>query len=455
MASTHAPASWLESANAPDCPFSLANLPLAILRKVDEQGEFGVLATVVGDRAVDLTPLIEAGLFAECKHIEELEAAFEESSWTPPDGLSRDALREVRTVLQKFFADASPGTGASGKQTQRLREKCLSPLDTAEWYLPATMMNYTDFYASVHHATNVGSMFRPDNPLLPNYKHIPIGYHGRASSLVISGTPIARPSGQMQPDPQSPPVFGPCKRLDYELEMGCVIATGNEIGEPIGINDVEQHVLGLCIVNDWSARDMQAWEYQPLGPFLAKNFATSVSPFIVTLDALEPYRVAGPTRRPGDSTPLPYLTPEPALAAKAGFDIQLQVSIRTRKMAEANIPAHRISSGSFKDMFWTFGQMIAHHTSGGCNLIPGDLLASGTISGPEPESRGCLLELTWDGPPHNGPDGKPKPRKPITLPTGETRVFLEDGDEVIFDAVCSKPGLPPIGFGQCRGTIVG
>ena len=445
MARPSNPLSWLDSANIPDCPFSLANLPLAAMRKVDSEGEFGVLATVLGDKAVDLLPLIEAGLFDDCPHADELEPIFEEMNWTVSP-VTRGALTDVRTVLQKFFAAGEAGTGSSGQQTKRLRAKCLSPLETAEWYLPATMMNYTDFYASIHHATNVGSMFRPDNPLLPNYKHIPIGYHGRASSLVISGTEIRRPSGQTKPDGQDSPIFGPSKRLDYELELGCVISYGNEIGMPIPMAQANNHILGLCLVNDWSARDIQAWEYQPLGPFLAKNFATSVSPFIVTLDALEPYRIPGPSRAPGDPAPLDYLKP----GAADGFDISLDVSIRSAAMAKAGLPPHRLSRGSFKDMFWTFSQMITHHTSSGCNLLPGDLLASGTISNAEPSSRGCMLELSWDG---NGPDGKPKPRKPIELPTGEKRTFLEDGDEVIFDACCRREGLPTIGFGQCRGIV--
>jgi len=444
------PSSWVESANDPTSHFSLLNLPLAVLRRVDDEGEYGTLATVVGDQAVDLLPLIESGLFHDCQCADELEPIFEDMNWTAGP-ISQNALTEIRGVLQRFFAAGEPGATSKvgGQQMRRVRQKCLVPLNRADWYLPATMMNYTDFYASINHATNVGSMFRPDNPLLPNYKHVPIGYHGRASSLVASGSVIGRPSGQTKADGQDAPTFGPSQRLDYELELGCIISEGNEIGAPISIADAEQHMLGLCIVNDWSARDMQAWEYQPLGPFLAKNFATSVSPFIVTLDALQPYRIPGPMRGPGDPAPLPYLQTD----APGGFDISLQVALRSKKMRDQGVEPFVVSRGNFSEMFWTFAQMITHHTSGGCNLIPGDLLASGTISGKEPGSRGCMLELTWDGPPHNDAAGKPRPRRPITLPSGETRTFLADGDEVIMSAFAQREGLPPIGFGECRGMI--
>jgi len=296
--------------------------------------------------------------------------------------------------------------------------------------LPCSIGDYTDFYASIHHATNVGAMFRPDSPLLPNYKYVPIGYHGRASSIIVSGTSFRRPRGQTREDPNAPPVFGPTKRLDYELEVGTVIARGNALGEPIPIDEAESRIAGLCLVNDWSARDIQTWEYQPLGPFLSKNFATSMSPWLVTLDALEPYRVPI-TRPPGDPEPLPYLR------GGTGFDITLEVWLKTAKMKEPI----RLSRGSFRDMYWTIAQLVTHHASNGCNLRPGDLLASGTVSGETKESRGCLLELTSRG------------SEPISLPTGETRRFLEDGDEVIIRGWCEREGLPRIGFGECRGTV--
>lgn len=318
---------------------------------------------------------------------------------------------------------------------------------------PCVIRNYTDFYASIHHASTVGAMFRPDNPLLPNYKHVPIGYHGRASSIVVSGTDIRRPRGQQSPPDDNPaagPSFGPCKLLDYELEIGAFIGPGNTLGEPISIANARDHIFGLCLLNDWSARDIQKWEYQPLGPFLAKNFASTISPYIVTLEALEPFRAPGFSRGPTDPAPLPYLNDEQDRAA-GGFDITLEVFLQSADMLKRGLSPIRLSRGSFKDMFWSFSQMIAHHTSNGCNLQPGDLLGSGTVSGPTPESRGCLLELTWDG---IGADGKPKPRRPIELPSGEKRVFLADGDTVIFKAFCEREGFRRIGFGECRGTIL-
>ena len=302
-----------------------------------------------------------------------------------------------------------------------------------EMLLPCDIGNYTDFYASIHHATNVGSMFRPDNPLLPNYKWVPIGYHGRASSIVVSGTPFRRPKGQTRDDANAPPQFGPSKRLDYELEVGVVIGRGNALGEPVPIERAEEHILGLCLVNDWSARDIQTWEYQPLGPFLAKNFATSISPWMVTVDALEPFRVAPAPRPEGDPAPLPYLTS----AADRAFDITLEVWLRSDRMREPML----VSRGNFRDMYWTFAQLVAHHTSNGCNLEMGDLIASGTVSGTTKESRGSLLERSWRG------------TEPVELPSGETRKFLEDGDEVIFRAHCERDGLR-IGFGECRGVVL-
>jgi fumarylacetoacetase len=306
--------------------------------------------------------------------------------------------------------------------------------------LPAHVGDYSDFYASIHHATNVGSMFRPDNPLLPNYKWVPIGYHGRASSIVPSGTPVIRPAGQTRDGEAAVPAFGPSRRLDYEMEVGAYIGVGNVLGKPIPIAKAESHVAGLCLVNDWSARDLQTWEYQPLGPFLAKNFATTVSPWIVKLDALEPFRFPAFTRAPEDPEPLPHLR-DARNQREGGFDITLDVLLRTRRMREADLPAVRVSRGSFTSMYWTVAQLVAHHASNGCNLRPGDLLASGTVSGPTKESRGCLLERTWKG------------TEPLELPSGETRRFLEDGDEVIMRGWCDRAGARRIGFGEAVGAI--
>jgi fumarylacetoacetase len=303
--------------------------------------------------------------------------------------------------------------------------------------LPFAIGDYTDFYASLHHATNVGSMFRPTNPLLPNWKHVPIGYHGRASSIVPSGTPIVRPHGQTVANDEGPPGFGPSRLMDYELEVGFFVGEGNELGSTIPVADAWRRIFGFCLVNDWSARDVQKWEYQPLGPFLAKNFATSISPWVVTTDALEPFLVPGPPRGEGDPSPLPYLV-DPA---GRNIDLTLEVLVASAAMREKGMAPTRVSLGGFRDMFWTPAQMLAHHASGGCNMRTGDLLASGTVSGPTKESRGCLLERTWRG------------TEPITLGDGTERKFLQDGDEVILRGWCAKPGFPRIGLGECRGIV--
>jgi fumarylacetoacetase len=316
-------------------------------------------------------------------------------------------------------------------------ESYLVPMRDAEMLLPVAIGDYTDFYASIFHATNVGQLFRPDNPLLPNYKHIPIGYHGRASSIVVSGTTVRRPSGQIMPGP----VFGPTQALDYELEVGLFIGGGNALGEPIPMESAEDHVFGVCLVNDWSARDIQAWEYQPLGPFLGKSFATSISPWVVPMEALAPYRVPMFERAAGDPAPLPYLD-SAGNRALGAIDMMLEVEIGSAKMREAGLPPFRLSRGNFKELYWSIAQMVAHHTSNGCNLRPGDLLASGTVSGPAAESRGCLLEITRRG------------AEPITLPGGEIRKFLESGDEITLRGYCERDGLPRIGLGECRGTVI-
>jgi fumarylacetoacetase len=343
------------------------------------------------------------------------------------DRIGEPTLREP--VLNAFAAKRVT------RETKELIREIVDEIPriaNAQMLLPFAIGDYTDFYASIHHATNVGSMFRPDNPLLPNYKWMPIGYHGRSSSIVVSGMPVRRPHGQTKDETAPAPSFGPSKRLDYEMELGMFIGPGNELGEPIAVEHALDHVFGVCLVNDWSARDIQTWEYQPLGPFLSKNFATSISPWIVTLDALEPFRTRAFERAPGDPDPLPHLNDD------IGFDINVEVWLRTKKMTE---PV-RLSRGNFRDMYWTVAQLVAHHTSNGCNLRPGDLLASGTISGPEKGARGCLLELTWRG------------TEPIQLPTGETRRFLEDGDEVIMRAYCERQGFVRIGFGECRGLVI-
>jgi fumarylacetoacetase len=310
----------------------------------------------------------------------------------------------------------------------------------AEMQMPVEIGDYTDFYASIHHATRVGRLFRPDNPLLPNYKYVPIGYHGRASSIVLSGAEIRRPSGQTKPPSSAEPEFGASRSLDYELEMGLFIGPGNALGQPIPIAEAEQHIFGMCLVNDWSARDIQSWEYQPLGPFLAKSFATTISPWVVTMEALAPYRVPAAERPAGDPSPLLYLV-SPSISPGA-IDVTLEVYLQSLRMRQAGTDPMLLSRGNPRDLYWTTAQLVTHHTSNGCNLRTGDLLATGTISGPNEGSEGCLLEMK-----HRS--------EPLRLPTGEVRTFLEDEDQVTFHAYAEREGLPRIGFGECLGTVVG
>jgi len=431
---THDPAltSWVPSAQAMGTDFPIQNLPFGVFEAAEGQVGLGV---AIGDQVVDLRVAREAGLLAGLSA--EVAATLEGHSLNALVSLGRPALTALRAAVQGVLrADTEAGRAA-----QRV-PGLLHPMASVQMQLPVEVGDYTDFYASVDHATNVGSMFRPDNPLLPNYRHVPIGYHGRASSIVPTGTPVRRPMGQVSAKPEGPPTFAPTARLDYELEVGGVIGAGNALGTTVPLAEAEAHLAGLVLVNDWSARDVQAWEYQPLGPFLAKNFATTISPWVVTLDALEPYRVPARVRTAAEPSPLPYLT-DAGDQAHGAFDITLEVWIRTARMREAGTPAERLSHGSFAQMYWTLGQMLAHHASGGCNLRPGDLIASGTVSGQEKSSRGCLLELTWRG------------AEPVTFSNGETRAFLADGDEVIVRGWCEAPGRARIGFGECRGVVVG
>jgi fumarylacetoacetase len=352
-------------------------------------------------------------------------------------GLGQEYWTALRRAVSALLSLESPVY----KADRGLGERILTAQADCELLLPAQIGDYTDFYASVHHATNVGSMFRPDNPLLPNYKWVPIGYHGRASSIVPSGTRVRRPRGQLKDAGAEAPQFAPSRALDYEMEIGCFVGAGNPLGQAVPLDQAEGHLFGLCLVNDWSARDIQTWEYQPLGPFLAKNFATSVSPWAITFDALEPFRTRAYERPPGDPHPLPYLD-SVSNAERGGIDVTVEVFIRSAAMRAAGVPEHPVSRSRLADLYWTVAQMFAHHTSNGCNLQPGDLFATGTISGPAKDARGCLLELTWRG------------SEPLALPGGETRKFLEDGDEVIMRGCCERPGTARIGFGECRGVIV-
>jgi fumarylacetoacetase len=411
---THNPSltSWVESANDPATDFPIQNLPFGVFRRAQSE-EVPRVGVAIGDQIFDLA----AADLIRADSLNDLMS------------LGNAAAGELRREISKRLRrDAEP--------TPAL----LVPMNVAEMFLPAHVGDYTDFYASIAHATNVGTMFRPDNPLLPNYKWVPIGYHGRASSIVVSGTPIVRPRGQTRDGSEGMPSFGPTKRLDYELEIGAFVAEGNAMGEPITIDHAEEHLFGLCLVNDWSARDVQTWEYQPLGPFLAKSFATTISPWVVTRDALEPFRIPAFARADGDPAPLAYLLSENDRTA-GGFDITLEVRLSSAAMRERGLEPMVVSRGKFAHMYWTIAQMLTHHASNGCNLRPGDLLASGTVSGPEKESRGCLLERTWRG------------TEPLSLPTGETRAFLQDDDEVTITGHCAATGARRIGFGSCVGRV--
>ncbi len=449
--------SWVVSANEPSTDFPIQNLPFGVffLEGEGEDEHDARVGAAIGDYVLDLAVIEEEDLLHGVATDDD-ESDLGEDLSAPGLGLlmmsGRSRSKRLRKRISKLLAEGCDDLAGRKK----LRNKALIAMDKATLIVPDPSHDYTDFYASIHHATNVGSMFRPDNPLLPNYPWIPIGYHGRASTIVASGTKIRRPMGQMRPNDAAPPVFGPCAQLDYEAEIGFFISGGNSMGERVSLDDAEELVFGACLVNDWSARDMQKWEYQPLGPFLAKSFATTVSPWVVTMEALIPFRCPAFVRPSGVPGPLEYLESERNRAG-GGIDITIEVFLLTQAMREKNIPPARLSSGRYRDMMWTIAQMVAHHTSNGCALQAGDLLASGTVSGPARDNRGCLLELTWDGDPWATPP-KAAPgssRTPITLPSGETRTFLQDGDEVIMRGFCQREGATRIGFGECRGIVLG
>ncbi|MGA4634641.1 fumarylacetoacetase [Pseudomonas solani] len=423
--------SWIASANEhPDFP--LQNLPLGIFSPVGGTPRGGV---AIGEQVFDLKVATTTGLFegeaADAARVaagEDLNAFF---------ALGANARRALRRQLQDLLAEGSPAQA----RLEALGAELLPAAADCQLHLPARIGDYTDFYVGIHHANNVGRLFRPDNPLLPNYKYVPIGYHGRASTVCVSGTPVHRPNGQTLPPGAEVPNFGPSKRLDYELELGIWIGQGNAMGSAIAIGEAEQHIAGYCLLNDWSARDLQAWEYQPLGPFLAKNFATSVSPWVVTAEALEPFRTAQPARPEGDPQPLPYLL-DANDQARGAFDIQLEVLLQTAAMRERGQQPQRLALSNTQHMYWTVAQLVAHHAVGGCKLQPGDLFGSGTLSGPEANAFGSLLESTFGG------------KQPLSLASGEQRTFLESGDEVILRAWCEGEGRVRIGFGECRGRVL-
>ncbi|HUE00320.1 MAG TPA: fumarylacetoacetase [Bryobacteraceae bacterium] len=425
---THDPnlTSWVESANLPGTDFPIQNLPFGVFAS---RPTFSV-GVAIGDRILDMRRCAPAGLLDGLSPATIL--ACQEPRLNVLMSLGRNHWSPLRRRLSELLR-------AGGEHRAKVEPFLISMAD-AELALPAKIGDYTDFYASIHHATNVGRLFRPDNPLLPNYKYVPIGYHGRASSIVPSGMSIHRPSGQTKDAAAEAPFFGPTRALDYELEAGFFTGPGNELGRPIPISEAESYIFGLCLLNDWSARDVQSWEYQPLGPFLAKSFATTISPWVVTLEALAPFRVPAFPRPEGDPAPLAYLNSVDD-QARGGIDLTVEAYIASRQMRDAGLPPMRLSRGNLRNLYWTPAQLLTHHASNGCNLRPGDLLASGTVSGPLPEERGCLLELTRRG------------ADPIRLPTGELRKFLEDGDEVILRAYCARGGCTRIGFGECRGTV--
>jgi fumarylacetoacetase len=427
---THAPGlrSWVASANRADTDFPIQNLPFGVFRRAGtrESWRGGV---AIGEQILDLGASEVQSLASG--EVAQALAACAQPTLNAYFALGRRAWSGLRAFLSEQLRFDAP-------HAARLRS-ALVPHAEAEYAVPVRIGDYTDFYTSIHHATAVGRLFRPDNPLLPNYKWVPIGYHGRASSIRVSGQRFPRPVGQVRPQGASTPALAPTRSLDYELEVGIYIGTGNALGSCVPVASAEEHVFGLCLLNDWSARDIQAWEYQPLGPFLAKNFATTLSPWIVTLEALAPYRV--PWTRPADDPqPLAYLD-SAALRASGALDIELGVWLETERMRATGQPPEQLSHSNFRDSYWALAQLVAHHTATGCNLEPGDLFGSGTQSGPGPDEAGSLLELSEGG------------KKPITLRSGETRTFLADGDRVIFRGWCARAGFARIGFGEVAGTV--
>lgn len=415
--------SWVESANG-HADFPVQNLPFGIFSPTDGKLRIGV---AIGDHILDVASAAAAGLIFDV-----YSGILSERTLNRLLSLPSADRRALRHALFALLADA----GNREAVTPFLYEA-----HSCTMHLPAAIGDYTDFYVGIHHANNVGALFRPDNPLLPNYKYVPIGYHGRASSIRPSGMPLVRPKGQRKAPDTKAPMVAPSMRLDYELELGVWVGQSNALGEPIPIGDAGQHIAGFCLLNDWSARDIQAWEYQPLGPFLAKNFQSTISPWIVTAEALAPFRIAQPARPVGDPAPLPYLF-DVYDQAKGALAITLRAYISSAKMRQDGLAAHRLSEGPASNMYWTAAQIVAHHASNGCNLNPGDLLGTGTISAPTSDGYGSLLEITQGG------------KESILLPTEESRTFVEDGDEIVLTATAHAHGFVSIGFGDCRAMVL-
>lgn len=418
--------SWVASANG-HADFPLQNLPFGVFSSDDGSPRGGV---AIGDCVLDLQALLEAGVIPDKARDDVALASSPNLNAFLAKGPA--ARRHVRKTLFALLQSQS--------SLRSHADQFLLPRERVTMHVPIAIGDYTDFYAGIRHAENVGKLFRPDNPLLPNYKHVPIGYHGRASSIRVSGAEVRRPKGQIKGPQDESPRFAPTARLDYEMELGIIIGPETELGTPVSITEAPDHIAGFCVLNDWSARDIQAWEYQPLGPFLAKNFLTTISPWIVTPEALAPFRVAQAPRAAGDPVPLPYLHDE-ADQAGGALDLSVEVLLLTPAMREAGVAPHRLSLGSSRDLYWTPAQLVTHHASGGCNLQPGDLLGTGTISGPDRSAAGSLLELTEGG------------TAPIVLPNGEKRTFLQDGDEIIMRAFAAREGFISIGLGEARGRV--
>lgn len=435
---THDPSikSWIDSANEAATDFPIQNLPYGVFRPKGAENAEPRIGVAIGAVVLDLRGCVESRLFDALSP--ESRCALCAKTLNDFMALGRDYWKPVRQRISELLRSDS----ATIRDHSKLRAELLIPQDEIEMLLPCSIGDYTDFYASLHHATNVGSMFRPDNPLMPNWKHLPVGYHGRSSSIVIDGTPIRRPLGQTKADDAALPQFGSCRLLDYEMEMGFFVGPGNALGGRLNMAEAANCIFGMVLVNDWSARDVQKWEYQPLGPFNAKNFATTIGSWVVTIDALAPFRVAGPPRSEGDPPVLDYLAPNDDASRHIGIDMMCEVYISSQAMRDKSMEPMRVSRGGFADMYWTMAQMLTHHTSTGCNMRPGDMLASGTISGPSEDARGCLLERTWRG------------QNPIDLPDGTQRRFLQDGDEVTLKAYCERDGAARIGFGLCRGVVL-
>jgi fumarylacetoacetase len=427
--------SWVQSANDPRSDFPIQNLPYGVFRRLSGHGPAS-LGVAIGDLILVLRGCGQAALL-ECLAPAVVEAC---------DSDSLNALMSLAPVqwsaLRQHLTNLLSADGAAWRERERARsvEPLLVRRDEVMMLPPAVIGDFTDFYASIHHATNAGRLFRPENPLLPNYKYVHVGYHGRSSSIVVSGTSIHRPMGQLKEADSEQPVFGSSRALDYEVEVGVFLGQANLLGQPVPMEAAHSRIFGLCLLNDWSARDIQAWEAQPLGPFLAKNFATTVSPWVVTMDALDPFRTAAAIRPEGDPPPLPYLCSARDQDSGA-FEITLEAGLSSRKMREEGREPMRMSRAKFADLYWTIAQLLTHHASGGCNLRPGDLIGSGTVSGPTEDSFGSLLEITRRG------------AKPIHLPTGESRTYLEDGDEIVLTGYCEREGFARIGFGECRGVV--